>query len=251
MSNILIYILFVFMIFMSIQNFKILKNAKKGKGYIEAASAVFKEEVDAKEKLEKFVNDEKSDAMYLSKASLIETWFELKEKGTCDSLNKYDTSLLFKTNNKLDDKQIDINADSFIWSILDMARSKNIGKEEYIDKFVESYSSVDFADRMEYQLVLHFAKFLKGDEDTSFFKTISQASEEGLKYDKRLVGIYRRIASLCLDIKGEELDDYSKEDLKTFAQSAVGKLLMCELNVFEKYDVVEEVEEKEEENKEE
>ena len=83
----------------------------------------------------------------------------------------------------------------------------------------------------------------KEEKGIPFFKELNYGTYSGLYYDKRLVGMYKRIAAFFLSEAGEELDDFLKEDLSAFAESSVGHLLMSDLGVCEKYHVGPPVEE--------
>ena len=247
-GSMLFYLLILVAVYMTFRNFQMVSRGKHNKGYVDGATAIFRHDADAYQIITDYLSKETAEE-HLNKARILKLYVDL-DKGydAQNTLDSFDPSkLFFNKKGVLDTKMVEMNSDSFVWAILALIKAKGTGNEEVLNAFYEKF--MPFAevlnDQMEFQLMKNVVDALEEKEDKGipFFKELNFGTYSGLYYDKRLVGMYKRIAAFFLSEAGEELDDFLKEDLSAFAESSVGHLLMSDLGVYEKYHVEPPVEE--------
>ena len=116
-----------------------------------------------------------------------------------------------------------------------------------MDKF--AFRKEELSKFVEYKVMEATAQLYLGEnEDWKVFcRNLLAGEYEGYRYEKKLIGFYKRIAQLLLAEGGDELDEMAKDDLTAFAESSVGKMMMNDRGVYTKYAAPKSEEEAEEE----
>ena len=246
--NLLYVALIIFVLYMSYRNFKMMKRVKGLKGYQGCYKALVTGGDEAYEYILNYMEGEKNVA-YVNKAKLFKLYLEMEMgKPYVDTLEDIDLSTCFFVNGKFSKDETIWNSEGFLWLIIDMVKAKAIGDDETVEKIfakVDAYE--ELKDYLEYQLTKNFDDALLGKEDkgVEFFNNLIKGEYPWL-YDKRLIGFYKRFAEAILAYLEEPIGDFEEEDLGDFVKTLVGKILITDLGMYERFH--KEDEENEEEN---
>ena len=239
MGSILYLLMFAMIIFIVVKNFSLLKRYKFNKKYIEIYREVLKEDENAYDHVNEFIAEQKKEE-YINKVKVLKLYVELKNDldytNTLDSLDV--RKIYYNDKNKFDPNLAIYNSDTFVFIIMCMTKAYAKLKINVIKKLYEEVKALsDLEEHVEYQEVLavNDALFEKNDCGIAFFNCLLNGEYTKLKYDKNMVGIYKRIAAASLVYKYEPISDYDNEDLKTFAKSLIGKQMLSDLKIYDKY----------------
>jgi len=258
--NILFIAIIVLCVVMTIKNVITIVRLKKEKQYVSAYTAMLKEHEDALENLVKYVETEKNPEL-ISKTNVVKVYLEAKrDLDTKETIEKIDLKPVLFDSKGSTKKTLERNCDVFLWLIYDLIIFHSKGKYEDMDKIYNLLKQYEDSlnNRVEYLVFCGVYNALKKDyQIDSFLKDLINGEYANVQYDKKLIGLFKRIAAMILDYRNEPLDDFNKDDLKTFSQTLVGKIMMKDLGMYDKYNPVEETKEeakeieekKEEENK--
>lgn len=252
--NIFYWLLAVIAIGITINNFMKVKTFKREREFVNVYSKVLNESEDAYDAVIKYVNEEK-EAYLKNKARVIEVYEKLQRNEDVEELlNEIDFEPLFKEKGRFDAKHANRNGDIFVWLALVFAKANKLDKKEVISKLSEKLTPYDelLSNSLEYRLCKAYTAALlnKEGEDYDFLKKLLDGDYAGMVYEQRLIGLYKRIASSYLVFKGEKIDEYFDNDLRDFGTHLVGKALLTDLNLMDKYPapVIEETSNEEENN---
>lgn len=236
--------------FILFTNFKMIKRYKNNKKYISCYQDIFHEAEGAYANLKEYMETEKNPC-FVEKARIIRLYHELNNKyDYSESIEKLDIKKIFTRKGVVNNEEISINSDSFIFIILDMAKAYKTGEYKVIDELLNKFDAKDYDYRLEYQELkaLDDALNKRGDKGNTFFKSLLNGEYTNYVYDKNMIGLFKRIAAALLDYNVEEFDEFFKQDLSKFAETLIGKSIMSDIGIYDKYKVLEN---KTEENKEE
>lgn len=213
------------------------KRMGHNKAYIVCTNAIFDEDEDVLEKIDNFINTHDS-IEFQNKAKVLKLYEELKEgKDYTDTLASIDLKTLFYENDKVDLQKVDWNSDTFCWIVAAMIKAHKLNLNEVIETLMQKFEGYPFLENhIEYILCKETSAALLNREDEGFFRRLINGDYVGYKYDGRLIGLYKRIASAILVYKKEELDEFEKEDVYTLAQTKLGKFILEDLDLFEAFD---------------
>jgi len=257
--NFIFVAIIIICILMTAKNVVTIIRMRKNKQYISAYTAMLKEHDDALENLNKYIETEKSPEL-ISKTNIVKVYLEAKrDLDTEETINKIDLKPVFFDSKGNTKKMLDRNTDVFLWLIYDLVIFHSKGKYvemEKINKLVREYEDA-LNTRLEYLVFCGVYNALKKDyQIDQFLKDLINGDYVGVTYDKKLIGLFKRVAAMILVYRNEEIDEMSKEDLTTFSQTLVGKILMKDLGMYDTYkpkdekEETKEIEEKKEETKE-
>lgn len=250
----------IILVLMSVRNIRMFQNYKKEKNFINAYSALLKDEENAYENMKEYYQNEKVDYL-LNKSKVLLAYAALNNSEDAnDYLNDLNFEPLFTKKGAYDKDLTSRNLDAFIWTSMLIAKAKKENKIEIIEKVNEAMIKLDdiLNRQVEYKVFKGCIAYGldQKNEDYDFLKKLIEGEYSGLIYDKRMIGIFKRIAAVYLIKNNEELDDYTKNDIKEFGKTLVGKKIIDAIDLDEEYkisltDSVNEEEKKEntEENK--
>lgn len=256
-TNFLFIAIIAVCIIMTIKNLFTIIRIRKDKNYVSAYTGMLKDQEDAYDNLCKYLETEKQPEL-ISKTNIVKVYLEAsKDKEVEETIKNIDfKSVVFdkKGNTR---SMLEKNADVFIWLIYDLVilhSKKKYADMEKIYKLVKENEDA-LNSRVEYLVFVGVYNALKKDyQIDAFLKDLINGEYTGVTYDKKLIGIYKRISAMILAYRKEELDESNKDDLTIFSQTLVGKKLMQDIGIYNEYKAVEEdkpevVEDKKEEKK--
>lgn len=252
------WILGILALGLTIKNFFQLKNLKRERIFSNTYSAVLRQDEDCYDQIKNFVAEEKIE--WLKNKARIILAYEMMVKGEdpLDVINEFDLEPLFKEKKTFKPKLANRNSDIFVWYALIFAKARSLSMFDVIDKLSEKMNVYDefLTNQLEYREYKGICSALaeRNDDDSAFLTRLLEGEYQGMVYEQRLIGLYKRIAACYLVFMGDTIDELSSEDLHAFAETLVGKRLMKDLEIYDKYppiEVKEETEEKTEEVKEE
>lgn len=252
MDSLMFAVLFVLLIFICIKNVSMTRRYKHNAKYIETYKKVIHNEENSYDAIKKYIEEEKS-LEFKNKAYIIKLFSELDNgKEYIDTAKSIDFKEILYVKGKLDNNQIKLNSDSFIFVILDIAKAYEKGNKDAIEILSEKINEIEGLDnRVEYATVNAFIKAIRKDGDlgTPFMKNLLDGNYTEYQYDKNMIGLYKRTAAATLAFGKEEFDEFFRNDLHSFSKTFIGECLLKSLGIYEEYKPIEE--EIEEENKEE
>ena len=254
--NIIMILLLVFMVYMTINNFKQLNANKNQKKYIESYRKMLNEDEDSYEFINSYINEEEN-PLFKSKAYVVLAGEELKKENidACKkALDEVNFSLMFYKKDSYNFNEYIANSDTFLWLIYIELLAHKLNKLEVIDYTIDKLKDFDsvLSENVEYTVFKSLGVALtKGmNENTKIFKLLLDGEYSNYKYDKRVIGLYKRISAMMLLYKKEEVEQEWIEDQSSFSNTMIGKAYLKALGVYEKYHKEEEKTEEESEVKE-
>lgn len=240
METIIFYALLVFALYMLRKNFLLAKRNNHNKEYVAAAGEIFARKASASEHIKNFVEKEENKE-YQNKGRILQLYDALDHHTSPESvLQDLDLEPLFTqekgVQHVFSEKKVQQNADSMVWSMLVLIKMKAEGATELIPTFMAKFPAQEsLRHHMEFLLLEHIAAYLTSTEkDSSFFRNIATGEYQDILYDRQLIGLYKRLCSFFLAQEGVE-EEYVASDVESFAKSSVGKMMMEDLGVYEKY----------------
>ena len=237
--NIFYWLLAVVAIGITISNFMKMRTYNREKKFVETYSKALKKEKDAYEAVQQYVEEEKEQNLK-NKARVIQIYEMLSRGEDVDNIiESIDFEPIFKTKGRFDAKLANRNGDLYVWLALVYARTNALKKKEVIEKLakkLEPYNEL-LNNNLEYQLSKGYTSALidKKNENYGFLNKLLEGDYAGMVYEKRLIGLYKRLAASFLAKNSDEIDEYYANDLKQFAGTLVGKTLLNELGIYDKY----------------
>ncbi len=247
MDLIFLVILIALTISMFSKNFKKAGQYRKDKTYIDIYTKILKEEEGAYDELVSYLGSE-TDACLKAKSNLIKTYVDLdKHPENVDSdIDEIDFMHdIFFDGENFSKEKIILNSEVFIWLILILSKARAntmIDVMNHINDKVSAYDE-EMKDYVEYQVYksAYLSLLEKNFDGIKFLKTLLSGEYQEYKYDKNLIGIYKKIAASLLAYMAEPLDD--DELIKEFTQTLIGSRFTKDLEIYDKYHVEEPKEE--------
>lgn len=235
----IIYLLMTGMIaYMMYRNVKLLKRAKHNQRYVAAYDAILKENPDAYQIVSDFLTVEDHDE-YINKGLLLKLLLEEDVEGNAykDTLAKIDMKSLFFTNGHADKEKLQLNSDAFMWMILALCKAVEFDLNDISDGLMEKLASLEseLGNQLEYHLVKGIYELLNDKGDGKFLSDLLAGDYPSFIYDKRMIGLYKRLAATVLAYRNRLEDEYFQNDLYEFAKTTMGRLVMKALDLFDTY----------------
>lgn len=215
---------------------------KYNKQYVNCYVDMIKNEDIAMSRIDSFIENCKSNA-YINKTRILKLYVELhKGLDYSETLKELNLKDLFFVNDHFSHKETMWNADSFLWLMILMAKAKD--NNELLDEIVNKLNYQELDHYLEPQEIKALRNCLENKEDKGikFFNDLLKGEYTKYKYDKRLIGLYKRFAASSLAYLNELNDDYYMDDIRDFGLSMIGKTFMQDLGILEKYPVQEQKE---------
>ena len=236
------YMLFGFMALLLLytvyRNITLLKRYKQNKEYIECYKAILRGDENAYERIGAFIDAQK-DPEFAGKARLLKLYVELDRKlpyqETLDAINMKD---VFYKNEHPDKSKYALNVDLFVWIYIVMAKARQMSGFDVLNELYEKVRSLkEMDDCVEYRATeaVYNALCEKEDGGVKFFTDLLEGNYTELRYDKNLIGMFKRFAAATLAYGGEPMEEYYKQDLHNFAETLIGKTYLETLGIYDKY----------------
>lgn len=237
MDSLLFVVMFVLIIFIGIKNVSLIKRYRQNKEYIEVYQKTLMNEEDAYDAINKYIENEKSNE-FKNKARLIKIYCCLNSNiDYSDALNELDLKAIFYKKGSVDNSLVRLNTDSFIFMMLSFSKAyanKDTKVIEDLDNKLKELSGLD--NQLEYKETIDMAEvLLNKSNDMSFFNSLLEGTYSSYVYEKKLIGLFKRIASTMLAFKNQQFDEYFRNDLHSFAKSKIGENLLKNLGLYETY----------------
>lgn len=235
-------IFFVFLvgilIYIGIKNFNLIKRYKRNKQYIESYKKVLHSEENCYDDLINYIEKEDSEE-FKNKARIIKLLYEIdNEIDTTQTIESIDYINLFCNKGVIDHSKTNLNSDCFLFIVLVITKAYSKNKYDVIEKITNKFKQIENIDgRLEYQLIISLEDALIGSKvaGCEFMKNMLEGEYTQYKYEKNMIGLYKRTAAAVLSYNNEEFDEYFKNELHIFADTIIGENLLKSLNVYEKY----------------
>lgn len=249
MDLIFLVILIALTISMFSKNFKKAGQYRKDKTYIDIYTKILKEEEGAYDELVSYLGSE-TDACLKAKSNLIKTYVDLdKHPENVDSdIDEIDFMHdIFFDGENFSKEKIILNSEVFIWLILILSKARAntmIDVMNHINDKVSAYDE-EMKDYVEYQVYksAYLSLLEKNFDGIKFLKTLLSGEYQEYKYDKNLIGIYKKIAASLLAYMAEPLDEGDDDLIKEFTETLIGSRFTKDLEIYDKYHVEEPKEE--------
>lgn len=240
MENVILIGLGLILLFVLYKNVGMYKRIKFNKTYVELFNKVLKEDNErAYEDVVEYVNKTEN-IEFKNKGRIFELYLELaKDLPYEETLNELDFRELFYNGEKVSMEKVGYNSDTFVWIIALFARAKKHDKLEIIDAIMAKLKLYEdlLKNYVEYTLCLSVARAIKGEDDlgVSFMRQLIDGDYAKYKYDTRLIGIYKRIATSFLAYTHQELNEDEVNDIRLLAASLVGSFILKDIDMYEEY----------------
>ena len=241
MDLIFLVILIVLTISMFSKNFKKAGQYRKDKTYIDIYTKILKNEEGAYDELVSYLGTE-TDACLKAKSNLIKIYVDLdKHPENVDSdIDEIDFmhDIFFDGENFVKEKII-LNSEVFIWLILILSKARAntmIDAMNHINDKVSAYDE-EMKDYVEYQVYksAYLSLLEKNLDGIKFLKTLLSGEYQEYKYDKNLIGIYKKIAASLLAYMAEPLDEGDDDLIKEFTETLIGSRFTKDLEIYERF----------------
>lgn len=253
MDLIFLVILIALTISMFSKNFKKAGQYRKDKTYIDIYTKILKEEEGAYDELVSYLGSE-TDACLKAKSNLIKTYVDLdKHPENVDSdIDEIDFMHdIFFDGENFSKEKIILNSEVFIWLILILSKARAntmIDVMNHINDKVSAYDE-EMKDYVEYQVYksAYLSLLEKNFDGIKFLKTLLSGEYQEYKYDKNLIGIYKKIAASLLAYMAEPLDEGDDDLIREFTETLIGSRFTKDLEIYDRFHVEEVKEESSEE----
>ena len=253
MDLIFLVILIVLTISMFSKNFKKAGQYRKDKTYIDIYTKILKNEEGAYDELVSYLGTE-TDACLKAKSNLIKIYVDLDKhpENVDNDIDEIDFmhDIFFDGENFVKEKII-LNSEVFIWLILILSKARTntmIDAMNHINDKVSAYDE-EMKDYVEYEVYksAYLSLLEKNLDGIKFLKTLLSGEYQEYKYDKNLIGIYKKIAASLLAYMAEPLDEGDDDLIKEFAETLIGSRFTKDLEIYDRFHVEEVKEESSEE----
>ena len=241
MQMIFLVVLIVLTVLMSINNFKKVGQYRKDKTYIDIYTKILKNEDNAYDELVSYIGNE-SDACLKAKSNLIKIYEDL-DKNSDLVLSEIEESnfmhdIFFEKDTFSKDKVL-LNSEVFIWLVLILSKSRKQSMVDVMNKLNEKVSAYEdeLSDFVEYQVYksAYMTLLEKGNDGINFLKTLLNGEYANYKYDKNLIGIFKKIAASLLAYVGQPLDEGDESLISDFTGTLIGHRFTTDLEIYDKY----------------
>lgn len=218
------------------KNFTLFLRAKFNRKYIALYRKMLTNPLKSYDEIVAFLKEEKNEE-YRTKIAILKMECELLlSKDYKETFEIIDYSNLFETKNKIDHKKININSESFIFILMTMFKLKECNDYitlEDIKNKMKQTSGIE--ERLEYAMVENTCEYLKGDKNkVSFYNKLLEGNYTEYRYDKQMVGLFKRFSQSILAYDGQNVEDYEYE-LQQFAKSTVGHTFLEQIGIYDRF----------------
>ena len=236
------YMLFAFMavllLYTVYRNFTLLKRYKQNKEYIECYKAILRADENAYERINAFIDSQKEQD-FAGKGRLLKLYVELDKKLPYqETLNAIDLKDVFYKKDHPDKYRYSLNCELFIWIYIIMAKARQMSGFDVLNELNDKVKALEeMNDCLEYREAeaIYNALCEKEDGGVKFFTDLLEGNYTELRYEKNLIGTFKRFAAATLAYGGEPMEDYYKQDLHNFAETMIGKTYLENLGIYDKY----------------
>lgn len=234
-----VYLLMSAMIvYMMYRNVKLLKRAKHNRRYVEAYDAILKENPDAYKLVNDFLASEEHEE-YINKGLLLKLLLEEDVEGEAykDTLTRIDLTPLFFDKGHINKEKLQLNSDAFMWMILALCKAVEFDLSDVSDGLMSKLSAFEdsLGNQLEYHLVKGVYECLNDKGEGKFLSDLLAGEYPSFMYDKRMIGLYKRLAAVVLAYRNRLEDEYFQNDLYEFAKTTMGRLVMKALDLYDTY----------------
>ena len=241
MQMIFLVVLIVLTVVMSINNFKKVGQYRKDKTYIDIYTKILKNEDNAYDELVSYIDGE-SDACLKAKSNLIKIYEDL-DKNSDLVLSEIEESNfmhdIFFEKDAFSKDRVLLNSEVFIWLVLILSKARKQSMVDVMNKLNEKVSAYEneLSDFVEYQVYksTYMALLEKGNDGINFLKTLLSGEYANYKYDKNLIGIFKKIAASLLAYVGQPLDEGDESLISDFTTTLIGHRFATDLEIYDKY----------------
>lgn len=245
--NIFYIALIIFAIALTVKNIIEMKKIKREQAFVQVYTKVLKQEEGAKDSLLNYIATEQLDYLVQKAKILLIYQLMIENEEPVDVVEQINFEPLFYSKGKYDAKLAEKNSDVFVWLSMLYAKARMLSMFDVIDKLSEKLTKYDenLSNQLEYKLYKGVCSCIqeKNDENSKFLSDLLEGEYEGLVYERKLIGLYKRIAATYLVFLGDTVDEYFENDLHSFAETLVGKCIMKDLEIYDKYPPIEKTEE--------
>lgn len=245
--NAFYWILGILAIFLTIRNFSQLKGYKREKIFSDVYSAVLRQDENCYELIKNYVEEEKLGYLKNKAKIILAYQMMINKEDPVKVIEEIDLDPLFIDKHRFSPRLANRNSDIFVWYSLILARARSLSMFDVIEKLTEKMKAYDehLINHLEYREYKGICSALaeRNDEDFVFLTKLLEGDYQGMVYEQRLIGLYKRIAACYLVYMGEIVDEYNQQDLHAFADTLVGKNIMKDLDIYDKYPPIEQKQE--------
>ena len=241
MQMIFLVVLIILTVLMSINNFKKVGQYRKDKTYIDIYTKILKNEDNAYDELINYIGTE-TDACLKAKSNLIKIYEDL-DKNIDLVLNEIEESnfmhdIFFEKDTFSKDKVL-LNSEVFIWLVLILSRARKQSMVDVLNKLNEKVSAYEneLNDFVEYQVYksAYMTLLEKGNDGPKFLRALLNGEYSNYKYDKNLIGIFKKIAASLLAYVGQPLEEGDESLISDFTTTLIGHRFTTDLGIYDKY----------------
>ena len=249
MENILFAFILVMIGYITYKNIALISRYRFNKKYVAIYQDALNGTDNCLENIDKFISDCK-DEEFKNKGKILKLYVEL-DKGLdySNTLESIDLKPIYYKKGNISWSNVNLNSDSFIFIMMAMARGKRVNKNDVVEKLSNKIEElIELNNNIEYleTIALKNALLEKEDKGNGLFNSLLDGTYTEHKYEKNLIGLYKRFASSTLVYNKQAIDEYFDTDLKSFSSTLIGRCYMSDLGLHDKY---KEVETKQEEEK--
>ena len=241
MSQIFLVILLIVMVVMIFKNIQLIKQNKNMKRYFVCTDAILNFNEDADKIIADFIANEENNELK-NKARILKLIAEVdRDEYSKDTLSFLSYDDIVFTKGAFDKKKFEFNSDSFFWSVIAMVKAHNHNRTDVIEGLKEKYAPYEKIELFKKDVVINLlyevdkAMSSYGDKGVIFFKKLLSGEYSEYTYDKRMIGFYKNVAATMLVYLNEELEEDDLTMVKEFAKLKAGKILLTELNLYERF----------------
>ena len=234
--NVVLIIMFILVIIITMNNFRMMKRAGQNKDYINCYKAMMNKDENAYEMIRDYIANAKSEE-FRNKARIFKLFYDLEGDDYMDEIELLDLHDFYHTNGKLDPRKIDYNSESALWLTTLMAKANKLGRKDAVNAL---YKKIDEQDRIldnyvEYNVLRSAKDIFNGNKQgNDFLRDLLAGEYRGYKYDKTTIGVTKKIAGCLLDYNHSPYADFDGE-IREFAKTKFGAMFMESLGIENKY----------------
>lgn len=237
--NILYVLLIALVIGLTIRNVLQVKKIKNEGAFVKVYTKVLKRDFDAYDTVKHYIEEETNEALKNKARVLLVYEMMLNDEDPTNVVETINFESLFTIKGIYNAKLANNNADVFIWLALVFAKARNLSMFDVIEKLTEKVET--YGEHLDNQLEYHMFRGIcsaiaeRNDEDSAFLNKLHDGDYVDMTYEQKLIGLYKRIASCYLIYLGDTIDEYYENDLHKFASTSVGRCLMNDLEIIDRY----------------
>lgn len=211
--------------FATYKNVQLIRRMKHLKRYATIASGVYENKQQSLEDIDQYIESQQIPE-YKQKAIVFRlaiTSDDYKKEELIDQLQLKE--LAFEKN-KVNEKKVNFNADSFYWYLVAIIESKD--NPQILVKLKEKMQEADYLDGYLYHVLatqLCLAFETQNKQYLSIYHETVQGNIQHYRYSKQMYILFKKIALLVLVHFNEAITEEDKRQLEDFTNSRIGKYL--------------------------